>query len=427
MRRSTYLKQLQIDLQKWAAAGLIDGARIPALLGDAGPPEQRRSLSHILAFLGAIMLACAALAFVGANWQHMPRLAKLGLLLLTMWAIYGASLVALGRDQPLFAQAALLLGVAMFGANVMLIGQIYHINAGWPSGVLVWGLGALVAAIVVPSRASAAFAAGLLTLWSVSSVTESHWIFHWPFLPVLAILLAFGIWQRWAPILHLALIAFGIWCITNAASLTDHFDIDGAVAMFALTGIAIALWLIGRIFALRQIPFGNVISGYGLFAATAATFALQWADNPPLSHQTVLIAAAAVALPVLLLAIFARATHTRPHGLRSADIALVTGILICGLGILLTGYPPHDKSPYFLALLYLGYIVWLLNYGLSRQRSFPVNLALVAFAAEVLVLYFMTFDTLLNRSALFALGGILFILAALVLDRARRRLLRSAT
>ena len=426
MRRSAYLKQLRTDLEKWATAGLIPSDRIPTLLADAGPTETERSISHILAFFGAVMLACAAVAFVGANWQVLPRLLKLALLLLTMWGIYGASLAALGRGQALFAQAAILLGLAMFGANIMLVGQIYHINAGWPAGVLIWALGALLTAFVVPSRAAGAFAAGLFTIWSVAVVMETHRYFHWPYLLVLVGLVTFGVWQRWAPQIHLALIGFGIWSVVNAISLCEHFHIDGALAIYALICISIALWLAGRLFSQGRLPFGNVLSGYGLFAMAGMAFALQWADNGPQDRVTLLVAGAG-AIPVFLLAGAARARPAHPEGLRSAELLIVLGLVTTGLAVLLTGYPPHGHSPYVLALLYLLFVVWLINYGLARRRSFPVNLGIVAFAAEVFVLYFMTFDTLLDRSALFAIGGVLFIGAAVVLERMRRRLLKAAT
>jgi len=43
----------------------------------------------------------------------------------------------------------LLLGVILFGSNIMLIAQIYHIDSHFPNGVLMWSLGALLAAWLV--------------------------------------------------------------------------------------------------------------------------------------------------------------------------------------------------------------------------------------------------------------------------------------
>ena len=58
------------------------------------------------------------------------------------------------RKLDAFAHAAVLAGIAVFGAGIMLIAQMYHMEGNPPDAVLFWALGALLAAVLrrAPSR-----------------------------------------------------------------------------------------------------------------------------------------------------------------------------------------------------------------------------------------------------------------------------------
>lgn len=55
-----------------------------------------------------------------------------------------------------------------------------------------------------------------------------------------------------------------------------------------------------------------------------------------------------------------------------------------------------------------------------------MNAGFIAFGVEVLWLYFETLNTLLDTALFFALGGILLIVGAFVMERMRRRLVKQA-
>ena len=85
----------------------------------------------------------------------MSKLARLLLLLATLWGCYGAAAVLLQRRLEAFAQAAVLGGIAVYGASIMLIAQMYHMEGNPPDAVLLWALGALLAAVLAQSNAGA--------------------------------------------------------------------------------------------------------------------------------------------------------------------------------------------------------------------------------------------------------------------------------
>ena len=73
--------------------------------------------------------------------------------------------------------------------------------------------------------------------------------------------------------------------------------------------------------------------------------------------------------------------------------------------------------------LFLIIAVWILGYGTRHDDRFVINISFVAFGAEAIVIYFDTFDTLLNQSLFFAVGGVLLIALSVALDRLRRRVI----
>ena len=61
-------------------------------------------------------------------------------------ACYGGAAWLFARRLAAFAHAAVLAGIAVYGASIMLIAQMYHMEGNPPDAVLMWALGALLAA-----------------------------------------------------------------------------------------------------------------------------------------------------------------------------------------------------------------------------------------------------------------------------------------
>ena len=58
-------------------------------------------------------------------------------------------------------------GIAVYGAGIMLIAQMYHMEGNPPDAVLLWALGALLAAVLLQSNPALAATFVLLVVWSV--------------------------------------------------------------------------------------------------------------------------------------------------------------------------------------------------------------------------------------------------------------------
>jgi uncharacterized membrane protein len=166
-------------------------------------------------------------------------------------------------------------GIAAYGAGIMLIAQMYHMDGNPPDAVLYWALGALLAAVLLQSRPALAAAFVLIVVWSVweRTLTETA---HWSFLPVWTAAVAAAVWLTWRPGLHLAACSFVIWVVPlGFLVLGKH-----AHWLVALIGVVIALAAVVAGPAIdRHLPSAHALFGYGVAIAFAALFIAQFIDD----------------------------------------------------------------------------------------------------------------------------------------------------
>src|SRR5690606_32493323 len=132
-------------------------------------------------------------------------------LLGSLYTAYGAAGWCLHRDRsPKIGQALLLLGVILFGANIMLIAQTYHIDEHYPNGILFWALGGLATAYVFNSQPALIATLVLGMLWTGSESFGFERV-HWPFLVLWGACLPLVHRHSWRASLHCMLVALLLW------------------------------------------------------------------------------------------------------------------------------------------------------------------------------------------------------------------------
>ncbi|MFN3623119.1 MAG: DUF2157 domain-containing protein [Hyphomicrobium sp.] len=355
---SRYVKRLDRDLVRWREAGWINADGETAIRRDlATTAGSKLDLATALGILGAVLIGFGAMSFVAAHWSEMPRLFRLALIFGALFASYGIAGVLFERKHPTFAHAAILAGVSMFGAGIMLIAQMFHIEGHPPDAVLTWALGALAAGVILKSNPALAVAMLLVCLWSGWELIDNGWT-HWPFLLGWGAVTAAIVWQRWNAGLHLAAVALALWIVSLGYTLFDgngHGVVVGLGLLVAAAGVA------GPVVDDRLSAWSTSIIAYGMSIAYAGLFALQFVKSLPLDY-------------FILLAIL--------------SLALVLGGIALGLKL---------ASP---ALLWLGY---------------------AGFSIEVLGIYFKTVGTLLGSSFFFLSAGALVILLSFVAYRLHAR------
>lgn len=419
MWQRIYLERLKRDIEHWIERGWITPANAQAMLADMGAGQTTRYIPQVLAVMGAVLVGLAAMSFVAANWAAIPKAVKLAMLFTLLWSAWTAALVAHRRGHGTYAEAAIVGGLALFGANIMLIAQIYHLSSTTPLWLLIWSLVALAAAWGLTSRSALAISfllTSIWSLWSGGSGDTLHWGFFIPW--------ALGTWLTislsWRSGLHLALITLFVWCAVNADPMIRLLNIEEGdmTAFFAL--LATLMWIAGLRVSSQSLRFGWILELYGMVAA----FFLIWTAQIQTDDSHAGFGWWAVSLTA-----FAAIAALAQAELSAQRLALrdYLGLLGLSLGALL--YPllaHHDGWTVLVyAALFMALSVWLVAYGTGRQHRFALNAGLVAFSGECLYLYFQTLGTLLDTAAFFALGGIILIAGSIILPRLRRRLVES--
>ena len=338
-----YRKSLIEDVTRWRAQGWIgaDGERM--ILDDIAARRPGLNLASALAILASVLLGFAAISFVAAHWQDMPRLPRLGLLFALISGGYAAAGLFAARGQRMFSDAAILFAVAMFGASIMLISQMFHIDGHPPDGVLLWMLGAILAGIVLQSNPALALSMVLAALWAGMHTGETGHV-YWPFLIAWAIITAGFVWQRWVPGAHIAGVALSGFIITLGYTL-DPGRQHGLVAALGLAGAGAAIAVSKLRADLDAISVPAL--GYSIAVAFAGLFAMQFIER---IGNSALILIAALTLALLLAAI---------------------------------------------------------GYGLTARNRGAVWLGYIGFSIEILALYWKTVGSILDTSLFFLVAGVI--------------------
>ena len=214
MRPPFYLRQLKRDLDTWIAKGLVPEDSREAILASVGGGPARR-LDVILAILGVILVGAGAMSFVAANWASLGKLERLIVLFGSMWTAYGMAIWFTANQRGAIGQAFVLLGTILFGVNIWYVAQTYNLAAHYPDGTLLWGLGALAAAALVPSRAALALGLVLGGLWTWQETQYFDNVLHLPFLLYWAICTAIAWAMNWRPGIHLSALTLLGWFVIS--------------------------------------------------------------------------------------------------------------------------------------------------------------------------------------------------------------------
>lgn len=380
------------QLRRWHQAGLIDGATAEAITAfeahhsaAAGPePASATTLSlpaRLLLTLGAVLLAAGLLLFISAHWEGISPAGRFALVLAMVVGLHGLGAGAGRGASPALATALHGVGTVAFGAGVYLTGQIFHLAAHWPLGLLLWALGA---------------AAG----WGL--------LRQWPQLALLAALLPAWLVAEWRALIEPTTAGpagawlFGTDQVLAAGLLLLSLAYLGA-ARGPLTSAPrrVLLWL-----------GGLALGPACLVWAVTTTIAPSMPALPSLELLQPLALGWAVALSgPLLLGWWLRGRAFWPLGVAVGWLLVSVVMPVDGLAALR------------FAWWALGGVLLAL-WGARDGRAERVNLGVVVVALTLIVFYFSEVFDKLGRSASLIGLGVLFLLGGWLLERLRRQLVQ---
>ncbi len=440
MNNSRYLKRLKKDMPEWQKAGWLSENNAKAILDHIASQESSSNLfAYTLAILGVLLLGSGVITYFAANWSEMSKLSKLAVLFGSLYAAYGMGGYLLETNHsPKIGQALILLGVILFGANIMLIAQIYHIEEHYPNGVLFWSLGGLVTAYLLRSQPAliAAMLLGLLWTGMESFVFDEM---HYPFLIMwLSFLPAIYLWH-WRGAQHVGMITLLFWTVFTWFSIDYSGGRAGYLYLVQLYFVIyLAMFIAGMLMhTSKQLNgFAGPVQNYSVIGALFSLYVLTFPDLQSglrsfydesfrLQAGSAWIVSTLIALAVLtVLALWHRQrayTKEQPRYLLYAQILIGATIALIFTNLFVTGVHGSWIALAF-NLLFFGGMVWLVFAGMYMSNRFLINVAFVFFALGLLTRYFDTFWTLLNRSFFFMAGGLILIVGGYLLEQQRRRI-----
>jgi len=220
---------LRAELPRWRAEGLVDERVERLLVGRYRLEERDPNFATAAVFLlGALLVGGGVISFVAWNWADIGDGLKL---LVIGGAMVAAHLVGyrtwrVTKTWPRLGHALVVLGTLIYGADIGLVAQIYHVHAKWYGGLAAWATGAAVAAWCLRSVPNAALGAIVATIWGVGWAGDHAKGFPLAPWAIGAVFLPFA-WitrSRWV----FGLTAAGIW-ITSGAAAGEETSMGAAV------------------------------------------------------------------------------------------------------------------------------------------------------------------------------------------------------
>lgn len=392
---------LKSRVDRWRQSGLITDEQSQAILDfeSVGTPRFRLGIRFnrlivVLSTLGAVLIASGIISFVAANWQGMPAMAKLFLLIggqtAAYWIGYQLQFV---RGYPRVGEAIMFTGAVWFGANVFLVAQSYHLGTDNPDLMILWFLGVLPLAYLARSTSITVMAVGIFTVgisWKAATWVdgpESAFLVMGSLFLTAALLYSIGM-------LHL-----------RRANLKLH------AGPYLISG---ALLAIGLAYVLT---FNEVFED---------TLSLTILDFQTLSGSYLALAGILSAVTVAALVVAVRNSDNNavnPVG-RYAEPGVVA--LVIAFGWFTATLPFNSIALYvtafnlLLVLLIFGSIVL----GIINRREALINVGIIFFVIDLSTRYIELTVDMLDTSLAFVVGGLLLLGVGYGMERARRQLLR---
>jgi uncharacterized membrane protein len=369
---------------RWMGAGLMDAntaARIRTFEESERAKEGLRWPVLLALGLGAVLLCAGVLLFVSAHWDELSPTWRFTLLLLltVLFPIAGALTT---ERFPALAATFYAIGTVCVGAGIFLTAQIFNLREHWPSGILLWAVGALAGWLILRHWSQGILLALLVPAWLA------------------------GEWQ----------------VRTDSYANSGRLILDGLL-LLSLTYLTAQTGANDSVLR-RGLAW---VGGISLLPLAILAFVQQrellrfWRGRPDVPEMVRVFGwIIAVSAPLLLALVLRRKTAW--VNALSAVWVLVIGTFHPADSAALGPsriYAWNTLGPYFWAGLgALGLVGW----GLLERRRERINLGVAGFALTVMIFYFSDVMDKLGRAASLIGLGVLFLFGGWVLERTRRRL-----
>lgn len=391
----------------WAARGLLSEKDAVLLNEDIEQSGTHRSFQALLIVFGVLCIGLAALSMVAANWQDIPRPVRFLMviaMILTSWA--GAA-QADRKGANIWYEGLCFLSCMLFGAGIMLVSQMYHIQGDPKDAVWLWALGSLVASALVRSGFSLALTMALHMTWFMMSIEDHFTQINMVYLGWWAIAagLAVAFQSRFS--IHVAALTFATWvwvCLvqTELDSVATLLTIGLLLLVVAIVlyRFDCTIWIVGieRILLVYTLL---LLSSIVLMTHFSSTVSYGVGRPSPLMTKEPQIFL--LPLASLLVALLGYRAH----------LSARYDMLVSGLGslaaILILAFYPNSWTT---ACIAMALFIWVARMGWRLDMGSLRILGITGFAILLILVYAQTLGSLMGNAAFYFGTGLIILLAA---------------
>ncbi|WP_219835972.1 DUF2157 domain-containing protein [Paenibacillus sp. R14(2021)] len=396
-------KWLQQEGPEWTRKGIISQDQLGQLL--AYYPERKRA-AGLIPLLGSMLVGLGILSFIAANWGDISQLMRLILIGIMIAGFYAAGETFRRKNHEKLGIGLIGLGLLSFGAGIILVGQMFHLQAYDITSFTVWGCAGLVLTYLVPSR--------YLFLITLLIFTCSQWYnatefndFSFVSFGLMTIGLGFYWLRRQDTLLA--------WLL--AASFTIQCLLLVNVMEWSFTWFFIPVWLLYAVFdwskARRSIyPFQAIplIASF-LHSLFIVLFWHDGSDSTFLKNLAAEPLWFSLALAALfLLSLLGKARSNRL--MSSPDWLLAIPFF----------YLPHGADAAYLLALFV-FSLYLLWRGYAEEWPVKINLGTLLFLTSTMSAYGKLAWDFMDKSIFFILGGVILLALGWFLNRRKKQFL----
>ena len=387
-------------IEKWLGEGTINKEQAQVMLADIKDAKKSISSGKLITAIsvfGSVLLGLGAIMLVASNWQTMPDILKVMILVGSTFSAYYAGYVLKYEKGtlPKVGAALLLLGGLLIGASLFLIAQIYHINANSHVLILTWIVANLPLVYAFHSMEIAGLAAVLFFVWipcfiyqNIMATEALSNVVAFPILYLLSGIFLFG--------------AGGLHYLSNS--------LKGVARVYRL--IALSVILISLFLLTFNTFSGNYIPPYG---GPYQVYTYLKDLTPSFKTWTTLVGIIGFVISLV------------NHGMELSEkklnlLEVSSSSLLIACGLLLMHLPSTTNIyMYLFNLLFIGLVGAVVYFGFEREDAHLTSMGLRCAGLFILAKYFDFFWSLFPRSMFFIIGGVILVYGSIYLEKIRTK------
>ncbi|MFT4663041.1 MAG: putative membrane protein [Patiriisocius sp.] len=383
------------QIKKWLAEGKISEEQSSMMIAENSAAAKEKSSNKflgVISVLGSTFLGIGIIWIVASNWDWMPDIVKIIVLLgSTGGVIYlGYEIGFNKKNFPKTGHSLILLGAILFGSSIFLIAQIYNVEANASYLIFVWLVGIL----------------------PLVYIFQSHLI------------------------TFLSCIVFCLWFNSIIFKGFNDFDAKGiAFITFFYQTFGLLLFSIGSLHYFLE-KYSKVARAYRLIGIYlvicilfALTFLISFVGLGELSSELTsnpMMISVIFGLIAIMLGINIKFNPSKSDSnvLENAiALTILTAIFALNLAIEFQQY--YVVFWLLFNILFVGLIIVLFRIGYKRRDMKLVNIASISTFFFLIFKFFDIFSNLLDNGFIWLVFGIALLAGSILFEKKRRKIRES--